>query len=46
MLFIDLMTASSVKPSSELVASSKIINFESEYKDLAIPILCLCPPES
>ena len=32
--------------SRELVASSKIKIFGSVYKALAIPILCICPPDN
>ena len=38
--------AFSVSISSELVASSNTNIFDFLYRALAIPILCLCPPES
>ena len=45
-LAIDSIINFSVKLSSALVASSKTNKDGLLYKALAIPILCLCPPES
>ena len=43
---MDSIITFSVKLSSALVASSKTNKDGLLYKALAIPILCLCPPES
>ena len=42
---MDSIIAASVSLSSADVASSKIKSSGSVYKALAIPILCLCPPD-